>query len=345
MSSDRGEMSPLTIRRARPEDVPAIVVLLRECLGNRWNEEYYGWKHQRNPFGPSPGWVAEAGGELVALRIFLRWTWLSRGRSLTAFRAVDTVVHPSFRRRGLFSRLTGEALAELTREGGRFVFNTPNRSSLPGYLALGWREVGRVPLLVYPRRPARMAAAAFGRAGAAESVSLTGGELPRVSALLAALAGPEWLDHGSAATEDERLQTPLSPEYLRWRYDAVPGYEYRALHETQRAAGAALVFHRRRRAGLKEVKISEVLMRGGDQGGEMAAELLAPLVHDVDADYLGAVAAPGTPQRRALRRAGFVPARVMGPRLVVRELAPATDAPDPTSMRAWRCSLGDLELF
>ena len=332
-------------RRARPEDVPAIVTLLRVCLGHGWNEEYYRWKHERSPFGPSLGWVAEAGGEVVALRVFLRWSWLSRGRPLAAFRAVDTAVHPSFRRRGLFSRLTGEALAELSREGGRFVFNTPNRRSLPGYLALGWRRVGRVPLLIYPRRPMRMAAAFIGRGGAGDSAPLTSEDLPRVSTLLDELAGPEWLGSGSAAEADERLHTAWSPEYLRWRYDAVPGHQYRALHDTHRDAGAALIFHRQRRAGLKEVKISELLMRGGDQGGEMAAALLARLVRDLDADYLVAVAAPGTPERRALRRAGFLPARVMGPRLVVRELAPAAVAPDPTAATAWRCSLGDLELF
>lgn len=342
-------MAPPTTRRARPEDVPAIVALLRECLGDRWSAQYYRWKHEQNPFGPSPGWVAEADGEIVALRIFLRWSWLSGGRRLVAFRAVDTAVHPSFRRQGLFSRLTGQALAELAREGGRFVFNTPNRRSLPGYLALGWRLVGRVPLLVYLRRPVRMAAAALGRSGAGGSAPLDGEELSRIPVLLEALAGAGWDDLGDATDEDDRqddrLRTPLSAEYLRWRYDAVPGYRYRALHETNRKGVAALIFHRRRRTGLEEVKISEVLMRGGSRGREMAADLLAWLARTVEADYLVAVAAHGTAERQVLRGAGFLPARLVGPRLVTRALAPLDGTADPAAATGWRCSLGDLELF
>lgn len=331
-------------RPARPEDVPAIVALLRECLGARWDEEYFRWKHEANPFGPSAGWVAEDGGEIVALRIFLRWRWLSGARELTAFRAVDTAVHPAWRRRGLFSRLTGEALPELAGAGGRFVFNTPNRRSLPGYLGLGWREVGRVPLLVRPLRPVRMAAAALRRSGGDEPLPLSGHGLPRISALLAEGAADRWLEEPAAADADRRLRTPLSPEYLRWRYHSVPGHDYRALHELAGGEGAAVIFHRRRRAGLEEVKIGEVMIRGR-RGPVMAADLLERLARAVEADYLLAVAATGTPEREALRAAGFLPARGLGPRLVVRDLDGPEGSPGPAAAAGWRCSLGDMELF
>ena len=36
-------------------------------------EAFFDWKHEQNPFGRSPAWVAVDGGEVVGFRTFLRW--------------------------------------------------------------------------------------------------------------------------------------------------------------------------------------------------------------------------------------------------------------------------------
>ena len=67
------------------------------------------------------------------------------GSTLHAVRAVDTATHPDHQGRGLFTALTMHALEACRAEGVAFVFNTPNAQSRPGYLKMGWREVGRPP--------------------------------------------------------------------------------------------------------------------------------------------------------------------------------------------------------
>jgi GNAT superfamily N-acetyltransferase len=143
----------LRLRKAEPDDRPAIIELCRRSLG--WkagdpNEAFFAWKHDENPFGPSPTWVAEDDtGTLVGLRTFLRWRFRRPdGTTINAVRAVDTATHPDWQGRGIFSRLTLGALDDLRDDGVDCVFNTPNDKSRPGYLKMGWHEVGKVPVSV-----------------------------------------------------------------------------------------------------------------------------------------------------------------------------------------------------
>ena len=102
-------------------------------------------------FGASPIWLAEIDGQIAGYRAFMRWELVdASGRLWRAVRAVDTATHPDFQRRGIFSRLTMHAVEEMRDEGGDIVFNTPNTQSRPGYLKMGWIDVGRLPVAIRP---------------------------------------------------------------------------------------------------------------------------------------------------------------------------------------------------
>ena len=141
-------------------DLPAVVALLERTLGPApggvSRGDLFAWKHLRDPFGPSVVLVAEMEGEVVGLRSFLRWGFVADGDPIRAVRAVDTATAPAVQRRGLFSRLTAEALEVCRAEGIRFVFNTPNEKSLPGYLKMGWQVVSVWPMRLKVRRPDRL---------------------------------------------------------------------------------------------------------------------------------------------------------------------------------------------
>ena len=142
----------VVLRRATPADTRQIE-LVRIAIGRGSvprTEAFWRWKHEHNPFGPSPAMVAEADGRIVSLRIFLRWRWLYGKYAYAAVRPVDTATHPDWRRRGLFERLTRELLQVMKSEGVAFVFNTPNATSGRGYEKLGWRMVGRPTIWVRP---------------------------------------------------------------------------------------------------------------------------------------------------------------------------------------------------
>src|SRR5690606_7881140 len=89
---ERGERrasGDLHVRRATPQDEPALLELLRASMGEEavaWSSAYWRWKHDANPFGPSPVLVAEDAGRLVGLRAFMRWAWRSGGAVAPALR-------------------------------------------------------------------------------------------------------------------------------------------------------------------------------------------------------------------------------------------------------------------
>ncbi len=336
-------MAEWAARRAEPGDIPAIVQFLERCFESPKTEDLFRWKHLNNPFGESPCLLAEADGSVVCLRAFLRWVWLAGGRQVPAVRAVDTATDPAWRRRGLFSELTRQLVEEVRRDGTAFVFNTPGASSRPGYLKLGWQEVGRLPLLV---RPLRSLASSWmpGRAGGrARPSDLTA--LPEVRHLLAEERLEGLLAEVERSGSTGRYQTLRSKAFLKWRYAEVPGYDYRALWQLGAGGSAALVCHGRLRRGLREIKISELLVGEAEGDLERGSALLTSLAASSDADYLVACLAPGVRERQAFRRAGFLPARAFAPWLTARALEVAEDLPDPREIGSWNLSLGDIEVF
>lgn len=353
MSPAQPRPDAVEIRRARPQDREQILALLATTFGAGGlvdDAAFWTWKHERSPFGPSPCLVAEADGRIVALRAFLPWRFRAGEREIRAMRAVDTATDPGWRGRGLFRRLTLRLADELAAEGVAFVFNTPNRHSLPGYLAMGWRDLGRLPVWVRARRPLRL----LGALGAPGSSSDEGAPLAPtretgVEALLAEPALPGLLDAVAAgARADGRYHTMRSLELLRWRYAQVPRLVYGArwrFGAGPTGGGVAAVFRRKLRRGLRELMVAELLVDGED-GAREAADLLRELMDETDAEVATALASRGTPEAAVLARAGFRRLPWAGPRWVVRPLGPGdTRAPDPTDPRSWRPALGDLELF
>lgn len=357
-------------------DEAEVLALLAASLGSGSvprDARFWRWKHRASPFGPSPGLAAlDAAGKVVAVRLFLRWRWRSGDGEVAAVRAVDTATHPDWRRRGLFRRLTLELAERVAAEGAAFVFNTPNPRSRAGYLAMGWHDTGGAPLLVRPRRPGRLLRSLLAGRRAAARDDRAPPQRPAVLApveeLLADPALPAFLARWAAG--ETRLHTPRTPEYLRWRYAEAPappegGLVYGAAWDLtgpgrgeaaaagagEAGGGAVVVARLRRRRGLLEATLPEILASNDDAGRRAAAELIDRIARHGGAEYLAAVAAPRTPERRALAAAGFLPIPStlpgLGPRLTVRALRPdgRGPVPDPRERRSWRLAAGDLELF
>jgi GNAT superfamily N-acetyltransferase len=330
----------VSVRPFVDEDLPRVLGLLEASLGGgpagRRPPEFFTWKHLDNPFGRSLLLVAEHDDRLIGLRAFMRWRLAAGDRDLTAVRAVDTATHPDFQGMGVFSRLTRAALDAMEGQVD-LVFNTPNGKSGPGYLKLGWREVGRVPVAVRVRRPLRLLTSRKARTGgpapappvAADPAAATLEDADAVAALL----GRELTPGG--------LATPRTVEYLRWRYGAAPLLGYRGVAEERdgELTGLAL-FRVRPRGGLWESTVAEVLA-GGDPA--TARRLLRQVAAAAPVDHLTLHAPAGSPLARAARRCGYLPSPA-GIRLVVNPRTAGIE-PDPTRLDAWALSLGDLEVF
>jgi len=322
----------ITIRRAEPSDRAEVLQLCRSSLG--WSpkdpdEAFFSWKHDENPFGRSPAWIAVApDSTVVGLRVFLRWRFRTgSGETVTAVRAVDTATHPDWRGLGIFSKLTLGALPELLDERVGAVFNTPNDKSMPGYLKMGWSTVGKVPVSV--------------RLGSVRS-------LPRLAnARTAAELWSEPVSVGVAAVEafadadavelllqrrapTAGLGTDRTTDFLQWRYRFEP-LHYRVLPLGDSVGDGIIVFRARRRGGALEATICDVIAPRRARVGAAFREI----ARAVDADYLLA----GSASARLTH--GFVPAARLGPSLTWRPI----ERPTVPGMSELDLTLGDIELF
>ena len=280
------------------------------------SEAFFRWKHLDNPFGPSLGFVVddEAGGGMLALRLFQRWGLSIRGFPVEAVRAVDTATAVRAQGKGHFKRLTLKAVDAAIADDVDLVFNTPNEKSGAGYLKMGWRDLGQPGVWVRAARPS--------------FAGVVAGEAVDVDVVAAAMS----------AGDDGRLRTRHTASTLRWRYVDIPGFTYR-MH---RVGDAVAVFRRQRRRGVPECTICELHHPATVRGVVQATSL----IHDLGRGFAGFLSAmpTTTSTTAALAAAGAV--RVpLGPRLFVRPLTMRRIDPVPETHRRFALGVGDLELF
>jgi len=327
VNSRSGEADDPQIRAMGAPDAEAVLALLRTVMGwppDQRVDDFFEWKHQLNPFGRSAGWVGcDDDGNIVAVRLLMRWRFVRDGVPVDAVRAVDTATHPSQQGRGWFTRLTMTAVSQLTSDGVGFVFNTPNDRSWPGYQKMGWVEATRPAVQV---RPASLLKALRlgGARVAAEKWADPVGNAPRAGALLEAHRDP--IERLLSERQREAFETDRSTSYLNWRY-GLKSLGYQALALSRDPAEGIVIYRVRRRGSAVEASICELLVPAGQLGARRQLVKLA--LRDSGADF---ALAGGEPSR-----SGLVTVPKLGPRLTLRTLA---ETPSSPSMR-----LGDLELF
>lgn len=323
----RRRRTDVEIRPVEPADRDAVIALMGASLG--WGDDarhhdLFAWKHDRNPFGPSPGWVAESDGAVVAVRMLMRWEFERGGRTVRAVRAVDTATHPDHQGNGLFTTLTMHALDAARAEGIDMVFNTPNGQSRPGYLKMGWRQVGRLPTAVRPRSPAALARIARAKVPALRwSEPLDVGQPVDTWS-----AAGRWDElhraRPAVSSTDRSLVTRATAELIAWRY-SLPDLAYRVIDD----GDAAIVVRLRRRGPASELVVAEQL---GDL--RLADALAADALAGAGADHAIRLGAPRP-------TSGFLPLPGGGPILTWRAVTDLGMPPLPN----WSLQLRDVELF
>ena len=340
-----------TIRPFGP-DIKAAYERLFPHSGAEKTARQLSWRFESNPHGPGLFAVAQAAGadDRIVGMIALVATRLNIGDSLVpAYQAIDTVVDPAYRGRGVFVGL-GKVAQDAALHGGRILWGFPNANAAPGWFGrLGWTNLGTVPFMVRPLRTGyflRKLHPALGK------IDLS---LIRVRRVARAMHHDiERFDHRA----DDLWQTSRTPagvaverssDWLNWRLIDKPGTAYRnvALRDESDRLEAFVSTCVLDKHGGRICYVMEAM------GAPSATLGLARLLRDevAEAARQGADAALAwcpkfAPNRAAYRRAGFLPLperlRPVAINFGARRLAGAI-APEVEDVSQWYVSYLDSD--
>ena len=195
----------------------------------------------------------------------------------------DTATHPDFQRRGIFRNLTTTALDELAASGVDFIFNTPNDKSRPGYLQLGWEDVGRLATTV---RPTGIGSAI--RIARAHACRPTGGRCRPTRASPRPSSSRIRVSSASSTAPHRRpagCARDAASTFLRWRYGFAE-LAYRAIVLDDDPARGLAIFRLRRRGSAVEAALCDLLVPSGPDAPDAARALERAVVHGSGADYV-----------------------------------------------------------
>jgi len=317
----------MVIRKSTLEDIPAIVALLKRSLGEQSSPKtiaYWNWKHVNNPFGASPVLVAEENGNLIGVRAMLQWQWQIGKLNFSTLRAVDTATDPLHQGKGIFSLLTKQMLHDALESGKKFIFNTPNEKSKPGYIKMGWTEAGKLPVGLSLYLPN-----VFNQ----NKYALSESKLPDIQQLNVLCSN--W---NESMALSGKIFTPKSPEYLHWRYTENPIIHYKVIC----TENIYLAFYIKNRKWGKELRISELIYTGKiPEVKKMLKKILQQQIN-INKTYLVSF----SPLNTSILKRMFNFIGQYGPIFTLKSISVTNPEKDfIAKLDNWNYFLGDLELF
>jgi GNAT superfamily N-acetyltransferase len=142
------------VREYTPQDRQGVFELRKAVYGAAFGEEEWNWKViNETPGRKSRIFVAEMNGLIVGMRPIICTQLKAQEHTVTAGQNVDMMVHPDYRKLGIFTGLVDESIKKIHSEGINIILSFPNENSYPGLVrnkTVKWHHVSSIPLLAMP---------------------------------------------------------------------------------------------------------------------------------------------------------------------------------------------------
>jgi GNAT superfamily N-acetyltransferase len=131
------------IRPYQPDDKEEFLSLFETVMGKKRTTDWFDWKYEKNPYVDHvPMIVALNEGTVIGARPLFALPLVINGEQDIALQPGDAMVHPEYRRQGLFSRMM-EQMVEKYSESCPFYFSFPNSLSEPAHIKHGSQIVSK----------------------------------------------------------------------------------------------------------------------------------------------------------------------------------------------------------
>ena len=319
----------MQIVEASSSDIPEIITVLKSSLGEGLlpkSAAYFTWKHIENPFGRSKILLAKENDEIIGVRAFMYWNWVCGEEVIKTVRAVDTSTLPTHQGKGIFKKLTLQAVDECTKEGTEFVFNSPNKISIIGYLKMGWYENGKMPIYI--------------NAGSLLPRIFSEKTIDKLLLNYAMHTGLEHLDSNwKLKNSTTQFHTGINKAFLKWRYQDCPVASYGAVIVT---GSFGIVFRLKKVNKFIELRICELWTEKSD-GAKQAKQAYKKLIRNIRPAVVTCGISPLFQNKKKTPLGLFGPFK-KGPTITLKTLE-NQQLDSFNHFKKWNPSMGSIELF
>ncbi len=128
-------------------------VVFREEEKDKMDPGFWRWEFLEGSDGQGLIYVVEDGNKIVGhFADIPRW-FSVQGKPILGTLSLDLMVHPDYWRKGIFEALGRYGIERVRKENGLFLISFPIRQqTIHGFKKIGWEEVVKLPVLVYPIR-------------------------------------------------------------------------------------------------------------------------------------------------------------------------------------------------
>ena len=315
-----------SMRAYRHGDECGIRELFRLVFGQELSAEQWNWMYRDNQTGLISITLAEGADGQLAGHYAVRPVRMKIGDEVQmGTLSLDTMVHPDYRRQGMFTKLAKHLYAELASQGIPLTYGFPNKNSYHGcFTKLDWVDlVGRLPLYVKVLNPTAvlvtriksglMASLGGGLAKAALGVigAFRRGALPDDCELKRVDRFDQRIDEfWGEASRAHGIMVARDRAYLNWRYVENPtaSYELFIVEKGSSLAGY-MVLKIEKMFGLQTGFIVDLLTIPDEPA--LASGMIAEAVlhfRSEGMDIVSCLMLKHTPYTKALKSNGFLQA-------------------------------------
>ena len=261
------------------ESIEPLIDLHMASFKSNLSPKYWKWKFIENPLARDDQEVVVAveKGKIVGARPhMLGEMWLKDKKARVA-QHCDTMVHPNYQRKGLFTRMELFALKQLLKQGIAFSYGFPNTLSRSGFVKLGYKRVIDTMAVLRPINSYLLISAKTKSKMLARTASflfnLFLNRERRISFLENSPFEFEVLNKFNAAMEyvesvrtNAEVDLVRSKDFLRWRFDSHPTFEYRYIlvKKNKKLLGYAVVSVQQDKNGIKIGRIIDHVVANSD---------------------------------------------------------------------------------
>lgn len=146
----------IKISQYTPEYKDCLIDLLKHMwkdLDEADRKRRFEWRYELNPFQDRPFiYLAVDGNKVAGFRAFVVQLFQKNVKSLLVFSPADAIVHPDYRRKGIFSKLNNAFFKDVNKilMHESVILNlTSNRFSTPGCLKQSWQQTDGLKRFFY----------------------------------------------------------------------------------------------------------------------------------------------------------------------------------------------------